>query len=219
MKKIFLLIALSFLALGASAQHYGYSGHQRHQAPYRQAPHHQAPAYGHNLRPEVACLHDWQNLWNGCHVRLKGGKVYVYERDGDRVVYGDEIILLPTGFYKVRKGYDWRIYEEDGDWTSIHGEQIVNFWNGCYCALSGGVWRVYDYDGDRLGVWSQHRIELLWNGFYKYERSGRYYVADQKGDRIFNIWGDEVHLREDGIFQVRRGSYYRYYDLRGNELR
>lgn len=78
---------------------------------------------------------------------------------------------------------------------------------------------MYDYDGDRLGVWSQHRIELLWNGFYKYERSGRYYVADQKGDRIFNIWGDEVHLREDGIFQVRRGSYYRYYDLRGNELR
>ena len=171
MKKFFLLIALGLLTVGASAQHYGSYGHQRQQIPrHQQVPHHQGPsrqgarihgpAYGHNLRPEVVCASDWQRLWNGCHVRLKGGKVYVYERDGDRVVYGDEIILLPNGYYKVRKGADWRIYERDGHWTSIHGSRIVSLWNGCYTVLVGDVWRVFEEDGDRLSIWSMRPVRM-----------------------------------------------------------
>ena len=167
---------------------------------------------------EVPCTEEWQELWNGCHVRLISGEVNIYDRNNYRITWGDEIMLLPSGYYKVRRGDTWRIYEQDGDWTSLFGDEILVWWNGTYCIRKAGLWRVYDSNGDWLGsVNSWDYIELLWNGCYLYKSAGNYFVADEKGERIFNIWGDEVTLMDNGLFRVRRGSWIHYYDIKGEE--
>lgn len=208
MKKTALLLALTLSTLTASAQfEIGFgrsidSGHHR----------------GHRPHWDVPCTGEWQELWNGCHVRLKNDRIYIYEYDGDQVVWGDEILLLTSGKYKVRRGSWWRIYEEDGDSTGICGDEILSWWNGTYCVRRGNLWRVYDRKGDWLGnVHSNDYIELLWNGCYLYKSGNYYYVADEKGERIFEIWGEEVILMDNGLFRVRRGNWVRYYDQRGEE--
>ena len=207
MKKTALILILLLSTVSLSAQ-FGH-GHYRGDRHGR-----------HRHDTEVPCATEWQELWNGCHVRLLNDKVYIYDYSGDRITWGDEVILLPSGYYKIRRGEWWRIYEEDGDSTSLYGEEIICWWNGTYCIYKGGGWRVYDDDGDWLGsVWSRDYIELLWNGCYLYKSGSYYYVADRKGERIFNVWGEEVLLLDNGLFRVRRGSLVRYYDDRGEERR
>lgn len=180
--------------------------------------HHQGPHDMH--RRDVYCTQDWQELWNGRHVRLQGGKVRICKRDGDILLRGDEVILVPSGSYLVRNGSDWRVYDEDGDRTSIHGDEILAWHDGFYCARQSGTWRVYDSDGDRLfGLWSNQYIEQLWNGCFLYQRDSRFYVADRHGDRIFNVWGDDITLMDNGLFRCRKNGHYYYYDIDGNEKR
>jgi len=207
MKKFVTLLLGLLLSIAAFAQ-YDYHGYD-----YGRGHRH-----GRHRQQEVACTEDWQELWNGCHVRMKFDHIYICERDGDNVVWGDEVILLRNGNYNVRRGDTWRIYEEDGDWTFIYGDQILSWWNGTYCIKRSGTWRVYDDEGDWLGfVRSDDYIELLWNGCYLYKQGDTYYVADEEGDRIFSLWGDEIILLDNGLFRVKRNGWVRYYDKKGEE--
>lgn len=222
MKRLLIILAVSLSAITA----YGQGPNHHKQGPkhhgmghYHGGPHHQA---GPNNRDHrlVYCTDDWQELWNGRHVRLQGGKVRICKRDGDILLRGDEVILTNNGEYLVRNGNDWRVYDEDGDRTSIHGDEILSWRNGFYCVHQGSTWRVYDSEGSRLStVWSNQYIEQLWNGCFLYQRDNRFSVADRHGDRIFNVWGEDIYLMENGLFRCSKNGRYYYYDIDGNERR
>ena len=59
--------------------------------------------YEVTTRKSVACYENYQDLWNGCTVRLSGSKTYIY-RGGSSILYGDEIILLNDGRWKCIRG-------------------------------------------------------------------------------------------------------------------
>lgn len=191
-----------------SVSHGGYSQRGSHRGAHRGG-----------IRVEIACVDEWQDLWNGCHVRLDlVGQVSVYDNRDNRIIWGDEIYLLPNGNYKVRRGSLWRIYERDGDMTFISGDEIQYWPSGYYCVRFGSLWRVYDPKGDQVfGISSRNYIEQLWNGCFLYEQGGNYYVADRKGDRIFGVWGESVELMNNGLFRCLRSGHYYYYDEDGNQ--
>lgn len=128
------------------------------------------------------CVKDWQELWNGCHVRISNGRVSVLTMAGDGVVRGDEVILLPSGYYMVRSNDRWRIYDPAGVTTSISGEEIIAWPNGLFCVRLGDFWNVYDSYGDRVGnAWGDH-VELMDNGLICCYRSGMYFYYDRQGN-------------------------------------
>lgn len=130
---------------------------------------------------EVRCTHEWQELWNGCHVRLSNGRVSVLDANGNRVVGGEDVILLGDGNYMVRNGDLWRIYDWRGDYTTISGHDIRLWPNGLYCVRFSSSWRVYDRQGDRLtNVWGDH-VELMNNGLIRCTRAGRDHYYDERG--------------------------------------
>ena len=56
---------------------------------------------------------DYQDLWNGCYVRLTNGTVYV-KNGSSTVLYGDQVGLLYNGCYKVKQGSTWYLFDENG---------------------------------------------------------------------------------------------------------
>ena len=135
-----------------------------------------------DFRGDVNCVGDWQELWNGCHVRLIVGKVRICNYDGDMVLQGDEVVLLSTGCYLVRNGDLWHIHERNGDRTMIHGSEIICWPDEFYCVRLGDQWHVYDYKGDRLfNVWG-HEVVRMDNGLFRCRRNDRYYYYDIHGD-------------------------------------
>lgn len=199
---------------GSRVENHGMSRHEKEMLQHNHGGmRHDEP------RSEVFCNRDWQELWNGRHVRLISGRVYIYTRSGDKLLWGDDVILMPSGDYRVRQGDYWRVYERDGDRTMISGHEILPLPNGCYNVRLNDVWRIYDPRGNKLNIWSREYIELLPNGYYRYGMNDYQYVADERGDRVFNIWGERVDLMENGLFRCRRNGYTRYYDARGNERR
>lgn len=131
----------------------------------------------------VYCTKDWQELWNGRHVRIKGGKVRICKRNDDVLLKGDEVILLYSGNYLVRNGSDWRVYDEDGDRTFIHGREILACPDEYYCVRQANDrWRVYDRNGDQVfNVWGEE-IELMHNGLFRCIKNGRVYYYDKDGN-------------------------------------
>ena len=231
MKKIILILSLALVAATSYAQDDRYMfrvigdnkpqhGNQmRPQHGGQALPQHNGIPWHERYRQEIPCVEDWQGLWNGAHVRLINGKVNIYSYDGDKIIWGDDITLLPNGNYKVRRGDYWRIYDREGVTTSIYGHEILGWWNSTYCVRFNDIWRVYDAQYDYLGVWSRDYIELLWNGCYLYILNGKYYVADASGSRIFNVWGDQVDLMDNGLFRCERNGRCYFYDGEGNEMR
>lgn len=230
MKKILLILALALAPVTSYAQYGdmfhvqqnnrppqpGGPGQYGPHGPGQYGPH--GPGQGRN-QEEIRCVEDWQMLWNGNHVRLINGRVYIYDRHNDSVLWGDEISFLSNGSYKVNRNGNWRIYDYEGVTTSIWGHEILYWWNGCYCVRVNDIWRVYKPDGDSLGVWSREYIELLWNGCYLYSINGRYYVSDPSGDRISGLWGDSIDLMDNGLFRCSRNGRVYFYDIQGNERR
>ena len=138
-----------------------------------------------DFRREVYCNEDWQELWNGRHVRLKMNQVWIYKRNGDDLLHGDEVILLPLGSYCVRRGDLWHIYDEDGDWlTGISSPRVIEqLWNGCYLYERGGRYYVADERGDRIfNVWGEW-VELMDNGLFRCHRNRRNYYYDKFGNQ------------------------------------
>ena len=130
---------------------------------------------------DTPCVQEWQELWNGCHVRLGEFRVKVLDHGGNTIVSGDEIVLLRNGNYLVRKGDIWRIYDWRGGHTSISGHEILLWPNGLYPVRFGSSWRVYSPDGSRLvSVWGD-RVELMRNGLIRCERAGRLHYYDDRG--------------------------------------
>lgn len=136
-------------------------------------------------RAEVYCTGDWQELWNGRHVRLKMNQVCIFRKNGDELLRGDEVILLPLGSYCVRKGDTWRIYDEDGNWfTGISSHYVIEqLWNGCYVYERDGKFYVADEQGSRIfNVWGDW-VELMDNGLFRCHRNDRNYYYDKYGNQ------------------------------------
>ena len=93
-------------------------------------------SHGAAARRQVRCVGDWQTLWNGCHVRIKADRYHIYLASGDRLLSGEEIILLPNGLYLVRLGSFWHVHDTAGD-------RIFNIWGDTVELMSNGIFRCY----------------------------------------------------------------------------
>lgn len=182
MKKTLLLIMMLTMVVGASAQ--PRSRNQSRPSPRRErTERHRKPERpgGRVRQTDTPCVREWQELWNGCHVRLGEFRVKVVDREGSTVVSGEEIVLLRNGDYLVRNGDIWRVHDWRGGHTSISGHEIELWSNGLYLVRFSSSWRVYTPEGDRLvNVWGD-RVQLMRNGLIRCERGGRLYYYDDRG--------------------------------------
>ena len=188
-----ILLALSIGQAAAQPQWYGTPPPppQRgtppppHHGPPPPPPHGAPPHHHHGpKRPqrEVRCTGEWQELWNGCHVRLSLDRICIHEADGDKLLSGDEVTLLPSGRYKVRSGNIWRIFESNGDMTQISGEEIIPWPDGRFAVRFGDNWHVYIPSGNRVpNVWGES-VSLMSNGLIRCKRNGTLHYYDDEGN-------------------------------------
>ncbi len=141
MKKFFVALTIMLAAFTASAQpHHGRHGGFGHR--YGGRPGRFEHLHGNierrQVQPrfEVRCVRDWQELWNGCHVRIKLDRISIYNAQGDRLIWADEVSLLPSGLYKVRNGEFWYIY-------SSAGNRLGNVWGDAIDVIPNGLFRCY----------------------------------------------------------------------------
>ena len=163
-------------------------------------------------KPEY-CTEDYQDLRNGCTVRLNGRTVYV-KRDGYTILYGDEINLLYNGYYRVKRSGTWYLADPDGDLVSgIYGKQILYYpWGYVAVERSSGYWDVYHCSGRKLDFYSDKSPYIYSNGCWGVIH-GRYeYVYDSDGDQLSGVYGDDIRLLNDGRWKCTRGSYVTYID-------
>lgn len=104
------------------------------------------------LHPSIViCINDWQPLWNGYYVRRYVDRIWIVNAAGDRILQGDEVILLPNGYYKVRNGDFWRVYDERGESIfNIWGEDVQLLDDGIFQCYRAGMYFYYDELGNRL---------------------------------------------------------------------
>ena len=170
---------------------------------------------GHEVttrKPEF-CTEHYQDLRNGCQVRLSGRTVYIY-RNGYSILYGDEINLLYNGYYRVRRGNTWYLADEDGDLVSgIYGKIIYYFPFG-YVTLqrSSGSWDIYHCSGRKVECYSNESPFMFWNGCFLIKQGRNWYAVNSDGDKIDGVYGDDVLLLNDGRWKCVRGSYVTYID-------
>ena len=170
---------------------------------------------GHEVttrKPEY-CTEHYQDLRNGCQVRLSGRTVYIY-RNGYSILYGDEINLLYNGYYRVRRGNTWYLADEDGDLVNgIYGKTIYYFPFG-YVTFqrSSGYWDIYHCSGRKVECYSNESPFMFWNGCFLIKQGSYWYAVDSDGDKIDGVYGDEVQLLNDGRWKCVRGSYVTYID-------
>ena len=157
------------------------------------------------------CTEHYQDLRNGCQVRLSGRTVYIY-RNGYSILYGDEINLLYNGYYRVRRGNTWYLADEDGDLVSgIYGKTIYYFPFGYVTSQrSSGYWDIYHCSGRKVECYSNESPFMFWNGFFLIKQGRYWYAVDRDGDKIDGVYGDEVTLLNDGRWKCVRGSYVSY---------
>ena len=166
MKKELLILALLLSVTGASGQqhhnHHGNSvrqefrhqdhrGHDRHHkdGPHREELRLRERHHRHGKRADVLCVRDWQELWNGCHVRVNQFGVSVKDRRDNRIVKGEEVILLASGDYLVRNGGFWRVYTEYGDRLgNVWGDSVELTRSGLFRCVRAGNVHWYDLDGN-----------------------------------------------------------------------
>jgi hypothetical protein len=159
------------------------------------------------------CTEHYQDLRNGCQVRLSGRTVYIY-RNGYSILYGDEINLLYNGYYRVRRGNTWYLADEDGDLVNgIYGKTIYYFPFG-YVTFqrSSGYWDIYHCSGRKVECYSNESPFIFWNGCFLIKQGRYWYAVDRDGDKIDGVYGDSVTLLNDGSWKCVRGSYVTYID-------
>ena len=132
----------------------------------------------------MVCI-EGASLWNGCRVRRNLDFISVYGRNGNRIIWGNEVILLPSGYYKVRMNNVWRIFDAIGNQLSVWSWEFVDqLWNGFFIALLNDSYYVYNRAGDRvMNLWGDEVI-LMDDGRFRCLRNGRYYYYDEYG----NVW-------------------------------
>lgn len=161
-------------------------------------------------KPEY-CTEHYQDLRNGCQVRISGSRVYVY-RNGSSILYGDEINLLYNGYYRVKRSGTWYLADPDGDLVSgIYGKEILYYpWGYVTVQRSAGYWDVYHCSGRKVDFYSNEAPLIFWNGCWLIKQGTYWYACDADGDKISGVYGDEVILLNEGRWKCVRGSYVTY---------
>lgn len=161
-------------------------------------------------KPEY-CTEHYQDLRNGCQVRLSGKKVYIY-RNGYSILYGDEINVLYNGYYRVRRGNTWYLADEDGDLVSgIYGKEILYYPFGYVTVQrSSSYWDIYHCSGRKLETYSYEIPAMFGNGYFCVKQGKWWYAVDQDGDKISGVYGDDIFLLNNGTWKCIRGSYVTY---------
>ena len=167
--------------------------------------------YEVTTRKSVACIDNYQDLWNGCYVRTSGRTIYVY-RNGSSILYGDEINLLYNGYYRVRRSSTWYLADEDGDLVSgIYGKQILYMPFGYVTVQrNSGHWDIFHCSGRKLECYSQESPYIFRNGYFLIKQGSYWYAVDDTGRKLDGVYGDDVSLLNDGRWKCVRGSYVTY---------
>ena len=163
-------------------------------------------------KPEL-CTEDYQDLRNGCTVRVRGSRIYIY-KNGYSILYGDEINLLYNGYYRVRRSGTWYLCDPDGDTVDgIYGKYILYYpWGYVAVQRSSGYWDVYHCSGRKLDFYSYESPYIYRNGSWGVRHSSYWYVYDSNGNQISGVYGDSISLLSDGRWKCVRGSYVSYVD-------
>ena len=160
-------------------------------------------------KPEY-CTEHYQDLRNGCQVRLSGRTVYIY-RNGYSILYGDEINLLYNGYYRVRRNNTWYLADEDGDLVSgIYGKRIVYYPFGYVAVERSSYWDVYHCSGRKVDTYSYEAPLIFGNGCWLVKQSSWWYACSPDGDMISGVYGDPVILLNNGTWKCVRGNYVSY---------
>lgn len=161
-------------------------------------------------RPEY-CTEHYQDLRNGCQVRISGRTVYIY-RNGYSILYGNEINVLYNGYYRVRRGSTWYLADEDGDLVDgIYGKEILYYpWGYVTVLRSSGYWDVYHCSGHKVDFYSYEAPHLCFNGCWLIKQGSYWYGCNRDGDKIDGVYGDQVTLLNNGTWKCVRGSYVAY---------
>ena len=142
-------------------------------------------------RKTVWCEEDYQDLWNGCYVRLTNGRVYV-KNGSSTVVYGDEIGLLYNGCYTVKYGNTWYLYDEDGDKVGgVYGEEILYYpFNYVACKKGRNLWYIYRCNGEKLSFYSDVSPWICSNECWIVQQGDKQYGIGRDGYKISGVYGD-----------------------------
>ena len=161
-------------------------------------------------RKIVWCNEDYQDLWNGCNVRLTNGRVYV-KNGYSTVVYGEEIGLLYNGYYKVKSGSTWYLYDAEGDKVSgVYGEQLLYYpFNYVTCKKGSNLWYVYRCDGEKLSFYSEENPRICSNECWIVKQGSKWYGIGRDGYKISGVYGDQVSLI-NGKWKCVNNGYVRY---------
>ncbi len=164
-------------------------------------------------RKSVRCDENFQDLWNGCYVKIIGRTVYIY-RDGSSILYGNEINLLYNGYYRVNRNGTWYLMDPDGNTISgIYGKEIRYYpWGYVSVLRSGGYWDVYHCSGRKVDFYSNESPYIFWNGCWLIKQGRYWYACDKDGRKLDGVYGDQVILLNDGRWKCIQGSYVSYKD-------
>lgn len=157
------------------------------------------------------CTDNYQDLRNGCQVRIVGRTIYIY-RNGSSILYGDEINVLYNGYYRVRRGRTWYLADTDGNLVDgIYGKEMLYYpWGYVAVHRSGGYWDVFHCSGRKLDFYSDESPFIYGNGCWGVRHGNKWYAYDSYGNQIDGVYGDQLFLLNDGSWKCVRGSYVSY---------
>ena len=193
MKKIVIILCMLLATAGAYGQNHRFhdSRHQHHRTEqvhreqhhkHHGTKHHNKSGRHYNIPDELECVEDWQELWNGCHVRLLGDRVRVVTPSGDMIVSGERVFLTSNGKYEVKNGGVWSVRDRDGGFTTLSGMDVFYWSEGFYGIKVGDFWRLYDEKGDMVGnIWGEH-LTIYPNNLIKATRNGMTFYYDWQGN-------------------------------------
>ena len=181
MKRIFLFLMALMACRAASAQ---YVVSDRYMLWFEDT------GYEVTTRKSIPCDEDYQDLWNGNMVRVRGGRIYIYDASYS-ILYGDEINLLYNGYYRVRRGRTWYLANPDGDLVDgIYGEEICYYpWGYVSVRRSAGYWDVYHCSGWKVDFYSDESPYIFYDGSWGVRHGRNWYAYDSDGPQIDGFWG------------------------------
>lgn len=193
MKKFLLILATILVAVTAYGQprqaHHQQNRHhhQTHQVFDQKDFRHRKPHKPNKKSRGIRCQKEWQKLPNGCHVRLWAGSVRICKPSGDKLLSGDEVWLLPSGYYSVREMSFWHIYDPWGERIFGLSSQspIQQLPNGFFIYKTlGNSYRVADKKGDDVFGLSGDEIVYMGDGVFRVKWAGSYRFYDEKGNLL-----------------------------------
>lgn len=157
------------------------------------------------------CTEDYQDLRNGCTVRIHSNHVYIY-CNGSSILYGDEINLLYNGYYRVKRSGTWYLSDPNGELVSgIYGRHIYYYpWGYVTVQRGAGYWDVYHCSGRKLDFYSDESPVIFSNGCWGVKHGQYWYAYDEDGRQISGVYGDQLTLLNNGRWKCVRGSYVDY---------